>query len=665
MKNIRKIELENKRLQLLLCGCLCLLFMIIQQMSVAQQPEKKKSQIIILGNDYGEFLLNDTLNVQRLMRNVKLLHDGDTIYCDSAIVYEQKITAEAFGNVLIKQLDGTIAMADYMRYTGNDKSVVMRGDVQLMDKEKNELWSEEVTYNLTTKIGKYFKNGTLVSGETMVSSEEATYNMKTKDARFKRNVIINDPEYHVVSSDLGYNTQSRVATFFGPSVVTNENSLMQTTAGTYNSLDKTSHFWNRTSIFNDGQYIEGDTLKYDKNTGWAKAYGNVICIDTAERSYLYCGYAQYNELTKEMKAYLQPVMKKISEEDTLYLRGDTLIGGVVKKIIDSISDQDKLNKTVDDLWSSASNDSLGDAIDEQDDMADLIKTDPDYSKIKSQNHIPKVNEQIAEKTDFVRRDKGELDAIKIELTTSVAGNLKDSQTVIAKDSSKKTGMLFPDSLGNESVYYSYDPNGKDTTDKRYFILYNNVKIFSDSLQGKCDSLYYTQLDSTIKMMKSPVVWSDKNQMIGDIIILHLDSNDLRKIEIPKNGILIAKSGPETAPFYDQIQGNIINGYLTNNKMDSLVAYQDAANIYYAKDEREAYIGVNESTSDRIEILFIEDEINTINYRGVTNGTTTPMTKINPENLKLTRFKWLINEKLPDLSAFLNGTTLSPPQLWNN
>src|SRR5690606_13962867 len=219
--------------------------------------------------------------------------------------------------------------------------------------------------------------------------------------------------------------------------------------------------------------------------------------------------------------------------------------------------------------------------------------------------------------------------------------------------------------GSESVYYSYDGNPKDSTEKRYFKLFYNVKIFSDSLQGKCDSLFYSQLDSTIKMIKDPIVWSDKNQMTGDVILMHLDSNDLRQIEIPRNGILIAKSGPESAPFYDQIQGNIINGYLTNKKMDSLIAFQDAANIYYAKDERDAYIGVNESTSDRIEILFVEDEINTINYRGPTKGTTTPMTKINLDNLKLSRFNWRIAEKLPDLETFLNSKELSKPQLWIN
>jgi len=44
--------------------------------SVAQQKNasdttKKKSQIIILENDYGEFLISDTLSIQRLIGNVK------------------------------------------------------------------------------------------------------------------------------------------------------------------------------------------------------------------------------------------------------------------------------------------------------------------------------------------------------------------------------------------------------------------------------------------------------------------------------------------------------------------------------------------------------------------------------------------------------------------
>ena len=43
-------------------------------------------------------------------------------------------------------------------------------------------------------------------------------------------------------------------------------------------------------------------------------------------------------------------------------------------------------------------------------------------------------------------------------------------------------------------------NDADTSKPRYFIGYHHVKIYNDSLQGICDSLYYSQKDSLLRLM---------------------------------------------------------------------------------------------------------------------------------------------------------------------
>lgn len=640
----------------------------------AQAPPtaEQKSQILILENEYVEYITQDTLSLQRLVKHVKLLHDSDTIYCDSAILYKQLNVAEAYGDVLIRQKDGTEALADFMRYTGNNKTVLMRGDVQLSDSKGNELWGSEVTYNLRTKIGTYNNNGILVSEQTMVSSRNAVYNMKTKDARFNGNVIVNDPEYHVVSKDLGYNTDSRIATFFGPSVVTNENSMLQTSNGFYASGDKTSKFWSRTSILNDGQYIEADTLYYTKNTGWANAFGNVIIIDTSEHnSTMYCEYAEYNEITKEMLAYKEPVVKFITEKEVYYYRADTFYSAPIVVPAKELSAQDSIQQTIDELKNS-----IQQNISQRDEDAvvqdfsieellgipteDTLQTDtllePPAIVLPEATIIGVPNE-----LDGRHRNRADVALMQEAMNTSkvVADTLQQSAD------KPQSAFLLQDSLeGGGATFYDF-PTQKDEEDttKRFFKGYYNVKLYSDSLQGVSDSMYYNQLDSTITLYKNPLLWSGKNQMKGDIIILLMDSTDLKRITLPKNGIVIVQSGPEQAGFFDQIQGNLIVGYLSNNKIDSLIAENNAMNIYYMKDENDYYTGVNESSSDRIEAIFKAEEIDRIYYRGPTNGLTTPMKEIQPESLKLSRFMWHTEERIKSLEAFLNGKQLADPQLF--
>src|SRR5690554_2035238 len=173
----------------------------------------KKTTFVVLDNEYSEFFQSEEGSIHQLINNVKIRHGSDTLYCDTAILYQAKNRVDAIGNVAIFQADGTRAFADYVRYTGDDRTVFMRADegydVQLPDPEGNSLWSQEIYYNLGTKIGTYTKRGVLKNGMTLVESNSAVYNMRTKLARFKGNVIIEDPEYDVHSEDLSYHTDTK------------------------------------------------------------------------------------------------------------------------------------------------------------------------------------------------------------------------------------------------------------------------------------------------------------------------------------------------------------------------------------------------------------------------------------------------------------------------
>ncbi len=655
------------------------------QQKSTQDTTKKKSQIHILENEYGEFLMSDTLNIQRLIGNVKLLHDSDTIYCDSAFFYQERNTAEAFGDVLILQADGTEAIADYMRYTGNTKMVFMKGNVTLTDNKGNDLWSEEITYNLKTKIGHYYKNGTLLSGNTLLSSREAEYNLRTKEARFKRNVVVNDPEYHVLSKDLGYNTETKVVTFWDASVVTNEESMLQTSSGKYNTIDRTSSFTKRSSIFNDGQYIEADTLNYDKNSGWAIGRGNVIAIDTAQKSTLYSGIAMYNEITKKMFAFVNPILKTVRDNDSFYIRSDTIFSAPAIKTIKILSAEDSLQLTAEALLAGKENtDTVSATADDLlDDLLRTMHDDEDIDSVAVSDTLflaDTIKEKLVQhpKPDTVKlqgleqnvdvKDIGTYRANKRTTLNEKADKIQqltEDAAPSADTNTQSSPFVYSDSLGSDDAYYKYNKEPKEDTSLRYFVAYYNVRIYSDSLQGKCDSLYYSQADSTIRMIVNPILWTDKGQLKGDTIVLFLDSSKLREIFVPRNAILISRSGPEQAGFYNQIQGNTIRGFLSNNKIDSLIAQPNGMSIYYIQDESDAYVGVNESQSARIQIHFEDEEISTIYYLRDMTGATKPMAEIEPSTLRLSRFQWHENEKLKNFEAFLGDVCELPePQLMN-
>lgn len=630
------------RYLLLLTGAL--LWQLLPCGSCYAQKSTTKDTIIILDNDYAELIQKDGARVHKLVNNVKVRHGSDTLYCDSAFFYVDKNSIEAFGDARIFQADGTMTFADYMRYTGWNKIAYLRGNASVSSGEDN-LWSDELEYDLNTKTGKYRNGGTLQTNTTTVTSNDGEYNTHTKDARFKHNVVVDDTAYHATSEDLGYNTETKIVTFFAPSEVINDKSILHTSSGTYDSKNRIAHFDKRPNIINEAQYIESDTLDYDRNTGWANAYGNVIAIDTTpdQRRTLYSEYGQYNEQTEVFLATILPIAKISSGKDSMFIRSDTFFSAPEAYLHrnDTLSAQDSLQKTLNDLQQAAAEGKLADSsmLNDMDTLSADAMADSDALA---------ENENIGSDT--------------------VANDLSDTIHITTADSLKAPSNFVQNNdtiqVASDTVRRSFQAPAAKSSKPRYFMAYHHVLIYSDSAQGRCDSLIYTQTDSLMRMFYNPVLWSGQRQILGDTIIATLDSSHIRKVYVPRNGILVSRSGPEKAGMFDQVQGNKMWAYFLNNKTDSVVAMPNAATIYYATDDENAYVGVSEVKAEKLLVLFDtasaadtaqsnQQKIKQIKYYKSVDSKMTPMKDVEPADFRLSRFKWIEDKRPKSLGDFMN------------
>ncbi len=490
-------------------------------------------------------LQTDSGAIQKLIDSVVLQQGTTLMRCDSAYLNLRSNNLEAFGNVEITQPGGTRVTSDYLRYSGNTKLAYLKGNVALTDGKSN-LWSEELTYDVASKTGVYNNGGTLQNDTTTVSSNQGSYNLNTHDARFTGEVLISDPSYEVSSEDIGYNTESKVVRFYAPSVVHNEKSELRTSNGSYDSRQKIAHFIGRSSIRDGAQFIEADTLDYDKPSGWGLARGRVVAIDTQNHNTLWSGFASYNDISKELFARLNPVLRNAREKDTLYIAADTFFSAPQKAV----------------------------------------------KPLK-----------------------------------------KDTLSPPRKAAKKKTE-------GKTSTVKAGTVATADTSAPRYFIGYHHVQIWSDSLQGVCDSIAYLPRDSVMKMMGAPVAWSRESQITGDTLLLYMDSSQVRRLFVPGNALLVSRSGPPKANLFDQVQGKTLNAFFKNNQVDHMVVFPAAECIYYAKDEHGAYLGVNQASSERMKVFFKDNKIKRIIFEQEVKQKMSPLNKVSLPGMRLSRFQWL-------------------------
>ncbi|HVB02641.1 MAG TPA: OstA-like protein [Chitinophagaceae bacterium] len=178
----------------------------------------------------------------------------------------------------------------------------------------------------------------------------------------------------------------------------------------------------------------------------------------------------------------------------------------------------------------------------------------------------------------------------------------------------------------------------DSTGHRYLKAFFHVRIYSDSLQGVCDSIYYSFRDSTFRMYHNPILWAGDSQMTGDTIYLHTQDKQASRLDLIRNGLVINKTGPN---FYNQVQGNLIFGYFSKNQLDWMHAIGNAESIYYAKDDSGAYIGVNKASCSIIDIYFDtkKSQVSRVVFRRDAAGTTYPLSQTNPSLMQLRHFRW--------------------------
>jgi hypothetical protein len=239
---------------------------------------------------------------------------------------------------------------------------------------------------------------------------------------------------------------------------------------------------------------------------------------------------------------------------------------------------------------------------------------------------------------IIQQDK---DSIYMTADTLYSGRLTDMagfEKTFLTPEGITNDSLQRDSLQRDSLYKPVVLNAKDTSNRnRYIQAFHRVRIFTDSLQAVCDSMFYSGVDSVFRLFQNPVTWANGTQVTGDTMYLFTMNKKPQRIRVFENGMVINKTAES---YFNQLKGNTINGYFIDGNIDYMRAKGSAESIYYIQDEDSAYSGVNRSTADIIDIYFRNKELSRVVFRSDVNGTLYPFRQVNHQEMRVRAFQWL-------------------------
>lgn len=181
---------------------------------------------------------------------------------------------------------------------------------------------------------------------------------------------------------------------------------------------------------------------------------------------------------------------------------------------------------------------------------------------------------------------------------------------------------------------------KDTAARNVMKAYYHTKFYNTDLQGRCDSMVFLVADSTVYLYGSPIVWASGNQMTATDIDMLMSNNAVKEFHLNEKAMIINEVDSIK---YNQIKGRNMVGHMRNNELYLVDVNGNGETLYYPEDKG-GIIGLNKAVSSYIKIYVQDRKVKDIIFITKPEGTLNPLFLVNPEDMRLKDFKWLIHLK---------------------
>jgi lipopolysaccharide export system protein LptA len=461
---------------------------------------------------------------------------------------------------------------------------ILAGRVQLKQ-DKTLFFCDSCVLNNRGQLFEAWGNVQIKDNDSInVFSKHLRYLIDKKLAYLDGGVRLSDGKAQLTTPDLDYDLNTDIGIYKKGGKLINKKTTLTSKEGYYYASLKEVYFKNDVYLKDPAYEISTDSLLYNTRTQTNRFIAKTVIVDSTGRS-IRTTDGFYSTTTGKAEFGKRPVIKD----------GATTIIG------DRVAFDD----------SSGTSQAAGNVI--------IVDTAQGTTLLAGEVFRDNKKERfLATKRPLLIIEQ-EKDSIYVTADTIYSGK----QSELSLDSTKKSKI---DSLSTV----------KDSSD-RYLEAFHHVRIFSDSLQAVCDSLFYSYKDSTYRLFTDPVIWSNGSQITGDTVLLFTKNRKPDRLKVFENSMLVQQQEPG---LYNQIASIRMDGYFSKGELDSVRALGEAKTIYYVQDEDSAYTGINESKSDIIDIYLLTKELDKIVLRNDVSGTIWPFGQKDPLQMRLPNFRWL-------------------------
>ncbi|MEY3368965.1 MAG: hypothetical protein RI973_2120 [Bacteroidota bacterium] len=519
----------------------------------------------------------------------------------------------------------------------------------LISLDSARIYTEKGFYDINNKQAEFSQNPQYLKNDQKAWADLMRYDAKLKEITLEGNAHFEDSTTYATARMIKYNEQTEVTTLEGNAFIRDKDRTITGELVVYDARNENYSTRGRSHIVDGDQVLDAEEVDFDKERDIGIARGNIIWQDTTENLTVRCEYAEHAKKRNYLKAsggeLGRPLLIKIIDGDSLFITADTLLSFQPETPADTLRDSTAV--------SAAETGGPG--------------QEP-ATKPSNEEAAPASKKQPAEGVPPTGQppSPGNLPAYVSPalLFNPRAAVLQPADSTAAAppaDSAVLDNRMTP---SGDSIQISLDsiaiPEPADTASQektpRAILAYKDVRIFKSDLQAVCDSLMYSTQDSMFRLYRQPVIWSDTSQFTADTTFIQLANEKIDRIFLRQNSFIV--NSPDFV-FFNQIKGKNSTAFFEDGELRRVRVVGNAESVYYARDDEEAYIGVNKTVCSDMLMMFGDNQIDGIYFFAQPVANLFPMKKVDHTGLRMAGFSWQQDKRPRSLADLFTARAASP------
>lgn len=178
------------------------------------------------------------------------------------------------------------------------------------------------------------------------------------------------------------------------------------------------------------------------------------------------------------------------------------------------------------------------------------------------------------------------------------------------------------------------------TDSAYRIVegYKHARSYRTDVQSVADSLSFDTRSHILSLYGNPVVWNEKNQIVGEEIHTFFNDSTIDSIHVVNQALLCQQLD---SVHYNQVASKEMRMYFLNGQIHESHAIQNVNVNYFQYDDKskDSILMAMNHTETSLLKLFLEDKKIKRIWTAEADGMFYPMPFVNNKNQYLDNFAW--------------------------